>query len=134
MFRETLPAAKLLGFRGLLNATSNVILTEIEQGKSFEEAVRVAQEMGIAETDPSNDVDGWDASFKLCAIATVLFGVPLQPGQVERTSIRNISREQVQDAQLKEKRTAWSDELNSAPMVCERGYSRSCLNVLIPWS
>lgn len=103
LFREALPAARLLGFRGVLNSTSNVILAEMEQGKSFDEAVRVAQEMGIAETDPGNDVDGWDATFKLCAIAAVLFGVPLQPGQVERTSIRNLSIEQVQAARAQGK-------------------------------
>jgi homoserine dehydrogenase len=103
LFRETLPVAKLLGFRGLLNATSNVILAEMEQGTSFDEAVRLAQERGVAETDPSNDIDGWDATFKLCAIATVLFGVPLQPEQVERTSIRDLSPEQIEAAHFQGK-------------------------------
>jgi homoserine dehydrogenase len=98
LFRETLPAANLLSFRGLLNSTSNVVLTEMEQGKSFEEAVRVAQDLGIAETDPSNDVDGWDATVKICAISTVLMGVPLKPDQVERESIRGLSVEQLHAA------------------------------------
>ncbi len=98
LFRDSLPAAKLLSFRGLLNSTSNVVLTEMEQGKTFAEAVKVAQELGIAETDPSNDVDGWDATVKLCALATVLFGVPLKPGEVERESIRNLDVAELQAA------------------------------------
>jgi homoserine dehydrogenase len=98
LFRESLPAAKLLSFRGLLNSTSNVILTEMEHGKTFAEAVQVAQEMGIAETDPSHDVDGWDATVKLCALSTVLMGVPLKPNEVERESIRILDAEQLQAA------------------------------------
>jgi len=98
LFRETLPAANLLRFRGLLNSTSNVILTEMEQGKTFAEAVQVAQNLGIAETDPSADVDGWDATVKICAISTVLMGVALKPEQVVRESIRGLSVEQLQAA------------------------------------
>lgn len=103
VFRDTLPASRLLGFRGLLNSTSNIVLAGMEQGKTFDEAVRVAQKMGAAETDPSHDVDGWDATFKLCALSTVLFGVPLRPGQVERTSMRHLSREQLQAARAEGK-------------------------------
>lgn len=99
VFRETLPAANILSFRGLLNSTSNFILGEMTQGKSFEAAVRTAQEMGITETDPGNDVDGWDATFKLCIIANVLFGYTLRPEQVERASIRHLTYEQMQAAQ-----------------------------------
>jgi homoserine dehydrogenase len=75
----------------------------MEQGKTFEEAVGVAQEMGITETDPSNDVDGWDATFKICAIATVLMGVVLKPEQVERESIRGLGVEQLQAANIQGK-------------------------------
>ena len=103
LFRESLPAAKLLGFRGLLNSTSNVILAEMEQGTSFDDAVRLAQDKGMTETDPSHDIDGWDATFKLCAIATVLFDIPLQPEQVERISIRSLSPEQIKAAHAQEK-------------------------------
>ena len=68
-----LPAAEIRGFSGVLNSTTNVVLTEIERGRSFEDAIRRAQQMGIAETDPSADLDGWDAAVKVAALAIVLF-------------------------------------------------------------
>ena len=64
MFPLGLPAVDLRGFHGVLNSTTNVVLTEIERGLSFDEAVKRAQAMGIAETDPAADLDGWDAAFQ----------------------------------------------------------------------
>ena len=58
LYRECLPTTKVIGFRGVLNSTTNLILTRMEEGMSFDDALRHAQEIGIAETDPSNDVDG----------------------------------------------------------------------------
>ena len=68
LFRETLPAANILGFRGVLNSTTNLILTRMETGESYADAVAYAQSIGIAETDPSGDVDGWDAAIKVSAL------------------------------------------------------------------
>jgi len=62
MFPMGLPATEIRGFSGVLNSTTNVVLTEIEKGRTFDEAVRRAQSMGIAETDPTADLDGWDAA------------------------------------------------------------------------
>jgi homoserine dehydrogenase len=98
LFRDTLPAARLLRFRGLLNSTSNVIIEEMERDRSLEEAVQKAQELGIAETNPSLDVDGWDATLKVCAIATVLMDVPLRLEEIQREGIRGLSPEMVQQA------------------------------------
>lgn len=98
LFRQALPVANLLRFRGILNSTTNYILGEIEAGLSLEAAVRQAQAMGIAEADPSADIDGWDATVKVCALATVLMGSPLLPDQVRRTGIRGLSPEQVRRA------------------------------------
>jgi homoserine dehydrogenase len=114
LFRETLPGARLKAFRGLLNSTTNLILTRMEKGESFESAVQYAQSIGIAETDPSADVDGWDAATKVAALVTVLMGVPLTPQQVERTGIREISPEQIAAARTQGKRwklvcKAWRD-------------------------
>lgn len=95
LFRETLPAARLLAFRGVLNSTTNIILTRMESGESFNQAVKYCQEIGIAETDPSADVDGWDAAIKVAALITVLMDVPFTPQQVERTGIRAITPEMV---------------------------------------
>ena len=74
MFPLGLPAVDLRGFHGVLNSTTNVVLTEIERGLSFDEAVKRAQAMGIAETDPSADVDGWDAAFKVVALGDRTYG------------------------------------------------------------
>lgn len=98
LFEQTLPTLHIRRFRGLLNSTSNVILGEMGQGKSFDEAVRTAQNMGIAETDPSLDVDGWDATLKVCAIAKVLMRVPMQIDQVQREGIRHLDPATVQAA------------------------------------
>jgi homoserine dehydrogenase len=98
LFRETLPAARLLRFRGILNSTTNFILTEMEAGRSFEEAVAQAQAIGIAETDPSADIDGWDAAVKVAALATVLMGVPLLPTDIARQGIRGLGGEAVRAA------------------------------------
>jgi len=98
LFREALPAANLKRFRGILNSTTNLILTEMEQGLSFDDAVKKAQDLGIAETDPSADVDGWDAAVKVAALATVLMEVPVKPQDVNPTGIRALTGEQVRAA------------------------------------
>ncbi|HEY5069932.1 MAG TPA: hypothetical protein VII37_09080, partial [Candidatus Acidoferrum sp.] len=95
MFPLGLPAVDLRGFHGVLNSTTNVVLTEIEKGLSFDEAVKRAQAMGIAETDPSADIDGWDAAFKVVALAIVLMGIPIKIEQVRRTGIRELSAEKI---------------------------------------
>jgi homoserine dehydrogenase len=98
LFREALPGVQLKRFRGLLNSTTNLILSEMENGLSFAAAVKKAQDLGIAETDPSADVDGWDAAVKVSALATVLMGVPVKPQDVAPTGIRALTGEQVRAA------------------------------------
>jgi homoserine dehydrogenase len=104
LFRGSLPAANLQSFRGILNSTTNLILTRMEGGDSFEQAVAYAQSIGIAETDPSGDIDGWDASVKVAALVTVLMGIPLKPAGVERTGIRGLTADDIQQARLQGKR------------------------------
>jgi homoserine dehydrogenase len=98
LFRGALPAARLLSFRGVLNSTTNIILTRMEEGDSFDEAVKHCQQIGIAETDPSADVDGWDAAIKVAALVTVLMDIPLKPQDVEREGIRDITPKMVASA------------------------------------
>jgi homoserine dehydrogenase len=104
LYRETLPAAHLRSFRGVLNSTTNLILTRMESGQAFEQAVAYAQSIGVAETDPSGDIDGWDASVKVAALATVLMDVPLKPAEVERQGIRDITLQEIERARLQGKR------------------------------
>lgn len=91
LFRDGLPSAELRGFQGILNSCTNLILGRMETGESFEEAVAYAQSIGITETDPSADIDGWDSAIKVATLATVLMGEPLKPQQVNRTGIREIT-------------------------------------------
>ena len=104
LFRSALPAVQLQSFRGILNSTTNLILGRMENGKSFEDAVQYCQQIGLAETDPSGDVDGWDASIKVAALVTVLMGVPLKPQEVDRAGIRSITAEMIAAAKADGKR------------------------------
>src|SRR5678809_1239853 len=90
LFRETLPAA-------------NVLLETMEAGRSFDEGVKTAQELGVAETDPSHDVDGWDSIMKVCAIARVILHAPLFPGDVRREGIRSLDSATLQAARAEGK-------------------------------
>ena len=98
LFRRALPAIEVKGFRGILNSTTNVILSEMEKGRSFEESLQEAQRRGVAETDASHDIDGWDAAVKVAALVNVVMDVHLKPQQVERQGIRALSGEAVRAA------------------------------------
>ncbi|HEX7540695.1 MAG TPA: homoserine dehydrogenase, partial [Anaerolineales bacterium] len=104
LFRSALPAAQLNSLRGILNSTTNLILGRMENGETFEDAVQYCQQIGLAETDPSGDVDGWDASIKVAALVTVLMGLPLKPQEVDRTGMRGITAKMVAKARAQGKR------------------------------
>lgn len=98
MFRDSLPAVQLHGFRGILNSTTNVILSGMEDGLSFEDALSKAQQIGVAETDAGHDIEGWDAAVKVAALVTVLMGVPIRLDGIEREGIGKLSGEAVREA------------------------------------
>lgn len=98
LFREPLVCANLISFKGILNSCTNLLLEMMEQGQTLEEAVAYGKSIGITETDPSNDIDGWDASIKVAALVTVLMGVPLTPQEVDRTGIRDVTPEMIAEA------------------------------------
>src|SRR5215208_3041420 len=104
VFRETFPLAELSSFKGILNATTNIILSRMESGESYEDAVKYCQFVGVAETDPTNDVDGWDAAIKVAALITVLMDTPFTPQQVNPMGIRGITSEMIARASEKGKR------------------------------
>ena len=87
LVRETLPAVTVHGFRGVVNSTTNFILTAMEQGQRFDAALAEMQARGIAEADASLDVDGWDAAAKTAALANVLLGAGITPKDVDRQGI-----------------------------------------------
>ncbi len=95
LFPGALPLVELSGFHGVLNSCTNLILGRMETGESFEQAVAYAQSIGIAETDPSEDIDGWDAAVKTAALATVLMNAPMTPQMVDRTGIRGVTPDMI---------------------------------------
>jgi homoserine dehydrogenase len=88
LVERCLRGARLVGFRGTLNSTTNLVLSRMEEGRSLAAAVREAQRLGIAEADPQNDLDGWDAAVKGCALANALMGASIRPPQVKRQGHR----------------------------------------------
>ena len=98
MFRECLPAVHLRGFHGILNSTTNVILSGMEEGLSFEQSLKRAQEAGVAETDPTNDIEGWDATVKVAALVRVLMGTKLPLDSIRRQGISHLSPDTVRAA------------------------------------
>ena len=93
-----LPGARVLGFSGVLNSTTNLILTGMEAGQSFEESLAEAQRRGIAEANAGYDIDGWDAAVKTVALANVLMNAEARPADVKRSGIRDISIKDIEAA------------------------------------
>jgi len=91
LVERCLPGAEVRAFRGTLNSTTSLVLARMEAGLAASAALREAQAMGIAEADPSLDLDGWDATVKLCALANALWGGALRPSRVKRQGIRHVS-------------------------------------------
>lgn len=103
LFRECLPAVSLRGFNGVFSSTTNVILETMEAGRTFDEGLKAAQELGVSETDPGHDIDGWDATMKVCALANALMNVSLKPEDVSRKGIRELSIPELQAARAEGK-------------------------------
>ena len=104
LFREPLVGAKLLSFKGILNSCTNLLLGMMEEGSTLEEAIDYGRSIGITETDPSNDIDGWDAAIKVALLVTVLMNVPLTPQEVDRVGIRGITPEMIAAAKAEGER------------------------------
>ena len=103
MVRETLPGLNVLGFTGVLNSTTNVVLEAMEQGHSLEDGIQLAQKIGVAEADPGFDIDGWDASAKTAALANVLMGANTNPLAVDTKGIRKLTPEKLAELKAKGK-------------------------------
>ena len=104
---DQLPAIHLQAFHGILNSTTNVILGEMENGLTLEAALKKAQELGVAETDTTHDLDGWDAAVKTAALITVLMDVPIRLEEISREGIRDLAPNTVRGA----KRDGWPYKL-----------------------
>jgi homoserine dehydrogenase len=104
LVRETMPAVSIDAFRGVINTTCNYVLSQLERGVSAADAVREMQARGIAEADPSLDIDGWDAAAKTAALVNVLMGAGITPHAVARTGIRDVSARDVTEATTRGRR------------------------------
>ncbi|MBV9583098.1 MAG: homoserine dehydrogenase, partial [Chloroflexi bacterium] len=95
-FQLDLAANAITSVVGIVNGTTNYILTRMtESGASFADALREAQELGYAEPDPTNDVEAWDAAYKLAILASLAFGTPVMPEQVWREGITRVSQRDI---------------------------------------
>lgn len=88
---ENLAGHKIYGVKGIINGTTNYILSKMEQGEKYEDALREAQELGYAEADPTADVEGWDAVAKIMILGNALLGGELKVEDVEREGITGIT-------------------------------------------
>jgi homoserine dehydrogenase len=93
-----LAGATIRGVRGILNGTTNYILTRMEEGWEYEEALQEAQALGYAETDPTADVEGHDALAKITILGNVLLSGDLTPWEVPVQGITGLTRDEVQAA------------------------------------
>ena len=98
LLRETMPVVDVTGFRGVINSTTNFIITMMEEGGEFGPALAEMQRQGIAEADASLDVDGWDAAAKAAALANVLMDARVTPADVDRIGIAALTGDAVREA------------------------------------
>jgi homoserine dehydrogenase len=102
LFKYTLPGCKVLSFRGILNSTTNFVLEEMGKGKCYEDAIEEAKKRGFAENDPSMDVEGWDAAAKTAALLNVFMDTNINPTEIDRQGILNITLEDIEIAKEKQ--------------------------------
>ncbi|MEO8336941.1 MAG: homoserine dehydrogenase [bacterium] len=131
LVRECLPLAGLHALSGVFTSTATIVLEAIERGGSLADGIAHAQRLGIAEEDPSYDVDGWDSAVKLCAVANVLLGATLRPSDVVRVGIRDLDENAVRRASAEGtpyrligqvgRDEAGVVRASVAPMQCARG-------------
>ena len=92
---EGLVGEKITSIRGIFNGTCNYILSKMDKGQPFDQALREAQQLGYAETDPTNDIEGYDAACKVVILANAVFGRDAEFSDVRITGITPITEEAV---------------------------------------
>lgn len=101
--RNNLPGVKILGFTGVLNSTSKIVIETMEQGGSFDEGLDAARRMGIAEADASYDVEGWDSAAKTAALANVLMDARINPQVISTRGITRLTPERIRNLKRDDK-------------------------------
>jgi homoserine dehydrogenase len=101
MVRDHLPGVQVLGFTGVLNSTSKVVVEAMRDGLSMEEGIEVARRMGVTETNPSYDLDGWDSAAKTAALANVLMDARVTPQVIRPRGVSRLTPARVQELDRK---------------------------------
>ncbi len=122
MAKSSLIGCEVLSISGILNSTTNYILSQLEKGESFDEAVKIAQAEGFAEANPENDIEGWDAAAKIAVLSNALMKADITPFDVEREGIANVTINQAQDALRKG---------NRLKIVCSSQYENGKLKASV---
>ncbi len=104
LVRGPLAGCDISRVQGIVNGTTNYILTKMEEGMAYDTALAEAQRLGYAETDPTGDVEGFDAAVKVCIMAGEFFGAHLAIGDVDRTGITKITTADIERAKSGGKR------------------------------
>jgi homoserine dehydrogenase len=131
VLREGISGDRVVALAGILNGTSNYILTEMEKrGDSFDEVLAEAQALGYAEADPSADVDGYDARSKLAILSALAFGERITPSDIFVEGIRRITAQDFDYAH----QLGHTIRLVCSAQQSERGLILSVRPALIPES
>ncbi len=128
--REILLQTGIDSVRGIFNGTTNFILTEMESGCSYEDALKKAQMLGYAEADPTGDVEGFDCAGKVSILAQTLFGTFIKPDDINRTGITGITLDDIKEA--KENGSRW--KLIGSINRTENGIETSVKPMMLPLS
>lgn len=89
--RQALAGSRVTGISGILNTTTNFVISRLEMGETMDSAVQTAQRLGFAESDPSLDLEGWDAAAKTAILANVFLDANIDPLQVDRLGIGDLT-------------------------------------------
>lgn len=100
----TLAGNEIQEIRGILNGTTNYILTRMEEGLTYDTVLREAQNLGYAEADPTSDVEGFDALYKVMILAQVVMGISIPKGEIERKGITHLTPDDIAQAKQEGKR------------------------------
>jgi homoserine dehydrogenase len=129
---EGMAGARVRVVRGILNGTTNYILSAMAGGRDYAEALAEAQAQGYAETDPTADVEGYDAVAKTLILATLVFGHTLKPDQVARRGITAVTRQDIQQAHKDGKRIKLLASLQAVSDIAETPLEASVEPVALP--
>lgn len=119
---RTLKGCRITSISGILNSTTNYILSRMEKGDSFQSALDRARKQGIAEADAANDIEGWDAAAKVAALANVFMNANITPYDVKREGISPITPDRIENAIRNNQKIK---------LICKAWYEGKVVNAMV---